>query len=242
MLGKKPGEESAMIRTIKKGNKRSSKLTFPSCVYQGISMILVRSIPYMPSAERYNITICHEKKFLWFRVAKVGTRTVFDVLEQANINLDAELSMKCHYPINKYKEYFKFAFVRNPWDRLVSCWLNKVVNANYFQFSADRLLEMQKFENFVNFVADHNIERCDHHIRLQSKLIDLNNVDYIGRFEDFEEHLLKVIQLIGLDSINIKQKNASKNRTNYRQYYDESLRNKVAEIYGKDINIFSYDY
>lgn len=230
-----------MIRTTKKDGL-SNKLTFPSLMYQKISRLLIRFFPYMPSVERYNITICHEKKFVWFRVAKVGTRTIFNVCEQANLNLDAEHPMFCHYPTNLYKDYFKFAFVRNPWDRLVSCWRNKVVDSNYFELSSDKLLEMQNFENFVDFVAQKNIETCDHHIRLQSKLIDLNSVDYIGKFENFNEDLSAIVQIIGLDSINIEQKNASKDRLSYKQYYDESLKDKVAEIYRKDISIFSYEY
>lgn len=226
---------------------RSTRLNFPSRAYQGISRILVGGIsiiPYIPSIGRYNITLCHAHKFVWFRVAKVATRTILDVYKQANINLDAEHPHSCHYPVNLYKEYFKFAFVRNPWDRLVSCWLDKVVAHNLFEFSTDTLLKMQKFENFIDFVAHQNIDTCNEHIRLQSQLIDLNNIDYIGRFENFEEHLAEVMQCIGIgpDSMTIGHKNASKNRLNYAQYYDDKLKQKVAEIYRKDINIFLYQY
>lgn len=231
-----------MIKTVKMKNGRSSKLTFLSTVYQSASKNLIRFFPYVPSDCPYNITICHEKQFVWFRVAKVGTRTIFNVFDNANITLDAEHPMFCHYPANLYKGYFKFAFVRNPWDRLASCWRNKVIDNNYFKFSKDRLLLMQEFGDFVEFVSDLDIETCDHHIRLQSKLIDLNNVDYIGRFENFEEDLLEVIQTIGFDSVRIEKHNSSKNKQDYRAYYDEGLKEKVANIYRKDINLFSYQF
>lgn len=231
-----------MIKTVKERNGLSAQLTVPSRVYQRISKVLIRFVPYIPSSERYNLTICHERKFVWFRVAKVGTRTIFNILEQGNINLDAEHAMFCHYPARLYKEYFKFAFVRNPWDRLVSCWQSKVIDSNYFKFSQDTLLEMQTFSNFVDFVANLNIEKCDHHIRLQSKLIDLNNVDFIGRFEKFDEGISKVIQHIGIGAVSISRKNASKNRLVYTQYYNEDLKEKVAAIYRKDIDIFHYEF
>jgi len=181
-------------------------------------------------------------KFVWFRVAKVGTRTIFDVLQKANLSLDAEHAMSCHYPINDYKNYFKFAFIRNPWDRLVSCWKNKVIDENHFHFSQEELLKMQKFENFVNFVSEQNISKCNHHLRLQSKLIDMNNLDYLGRFENFREHLKGIMKIIGIPDIKISRINESKDRNGYMSYYDEQLIQKVAEIYSRDINLFSYDF
>lgn len=230
-----------MIKTTNE-TKRSIILTRSSRVYQIASKILIRSIPYIPSNTPYNITICHEKNFLWFRVAKVGTRTIFNVFDQAKLKLDADHPMNCYYPPNLYRGYFKFAFVRNPWDRLVSCWINKVVNTNLFNFSDSQLLEMRTFRNFVKFVESQNIEDCDPHLRLQQKFIDLNNVDFVGRFENFEEDLSKTIKFIGIESVTIPHKNASAKRLHYREYYEGDLTERVAEIYRKDINIFHYDF
>jgi hypothetical protein len=231
-----------MIKTVKRKKGLSTKLTLPSIAYQRISKLMIGLFPYMPSNDQYNITVCHEKKFVWFRVAKVGTRTIFDTFQLARINLDAEHAMFCHYPTNLYKRYFKFAFVRNPWDRLVSCWQNKVVDSNFFNFSDKILLEMKTFKNFVDFVEHRNIELCDPHMQLQSKLIDLNNVDFIGRFENFEEDLSKVIKIIGVEARAISRKNVSKNKAEYWQYYDDKLKDKVAKIYCKDINILQYTF
>jgi Sulfotransferase family len=231
-----------MIRTVKRENRRSPELTLPSVIYQKASSALVRFVPYFPSDRRYNITICNEKKFVWFRVSKVGTRTIFNVFDQADIKLDAEHAMSCHYPASLYRGHFKFAFVRNPWDRLVSCWRNKVVDSNYFHFTDAKLPQTPEFGTFVDFVADLNIETCDHHLRLQSQLIDLNEIDYLGRFESFEEDLLEVVQTIGLGPVNIEKHNVSRSERGYRQYYDEGLKAKVAKVYRKDIKLFAYEF
>jgi hypothetical protein len=211
-------------------------------MYQRASRILVRSFPFIPSFQQYNVTICHEKKFIWFRVAKVGTRTMFDLFDKANLTLDAEHAMWCHYPVNRYHDYFKFALVRNPWDRLVSCWHDKVVQYNYFKFPEETRLQMLDFHSFVDYVSSIGVHDCDQHVRLQSKLIDLTNVDYIGRFETLATDLARLLQVIGLDGIEIEQRNASKNRKGYRSYYDTALRERVGALYQRDVDIFSYDF
>jgi len=203
---------------------------------------MIKSIPFLPSHNKYNLTVCHEKKFIWFRVAKVGTRTIYDVLKNSDIYLDAEHPFNCYYPKSLYKDYFKFAFIRNPYDRLVSCWKNKVLKNNYFGFSDKILMEMQNFAQFVDFVANQDIEKCDPHIRLQSKLIDLNEIDYLGKFENFEIDLSHIIKVLKINNQSINRMNSTKNRKHYSEYYNEKLRMKVGNIYEKDLIIFSYDF
>jgi hypothetical protein len=175
-------------------------------------------------------------------VAKVGTRTIFNAFEQGGLNLDAEHPMFCRYPEGLFIDYFKFAFVRNPWDRLLSCWRNKVVDSNYFKFSEELRARMQKFDRFVEYVEGLDLDQCDHHIRRQGRLIDINNIDFVGRFERFEEDLADVLKEIGISDIAIARKNASENRLHYRQHYDDALMARVGELYKKDIKLFGYSY
>ncbi|MFK7983614.1 MAG: sulfotransferase family 2 domain-containing protein [Saprospiraceae bacterium] len=238
-----------MVETLKADGKKAKRephqyhLTKGSQRYQRFSHWLLRRFKKLPSDQSYNISISHQKKLIWYRVAKVSSRTIFDVLKRASVVLDAEHPMWCHYPANDYNGYFRFAFVRNPWDRLVSCWLNKVVKANYYQFSEEKLIAMQDFKNFVGYVAQIDVKTCDDaHIRLQASMIDLNHVDFVGRFERFEVDFRKVLDILGIDEIEISKKNASKNRKSYHTYYDEKTKEKVAEIYKKDIQIFNYQF
>ena len=206
-------------------------------LYQGIN-----KLPITPSEHKYNITINHEKKFLWFRVAKVGTRTIFSHLKNNNIQLDVEHASYLNYPVKSYKDYFKFAFIRNPWDRLVSCWYNKVIEKNYYNFDAETHDRMKNFDNFIDYVATLDIFNCERHLCAQTALIDINNVDYLGRMETFTQDINYIFNHLNINTENIISKNVTKNRKPYHGYYTEKLAEKVYQIYKKDIQVFGYNF
>jgi hypothetical protein len=210
--------------------------------YKQFAYDKINQIRHIPSARKYNLTISHEKKFVWFRVAKVGTRTILSHLKDNKTKLDVKHASFVYYPYKQYEDYFKFAFVRNPWDRLLSCWLSKVVNRNYFQFDKEELQLMQHFPSFVDFVATRNLEHCDRHLRLQSSLIDLNHVDFIGRMESFSRDLERVATHIDIPIDIQVAKNVSVARKPTHEYYRPEDIETVAGLYEKDIRIFGYNF
>ncbi len=195
----------------------------------------------IPSSHRYAITISETKKFIWFRVPKVASRTIYNHLRQQVMPLDCEHPNRIYYQVNLYKDYFKFAFVRNPWDRLVSCWHNKVIDDNFFKFNEIEYEKMQQFEYFVNYVGTMDIENCNPHFILQSRLIALSYIDYMGRFENFEQDYSIVCQKLGISQNNLNINSSSKTK-GYREFYTKALREKVHQIYLKDIQILGYQF
>lgn len=196
------------------------------------------------------VTISREKKFIWYRVAKVETTTIFETFREHNIWFENTNMIQARRLKNQEKIFFSFAFVRNPYDRLVSCYANKIAGNQKnklplkCQFLASEFGSKNEFKYFVDFVSLLNIEKCDHHIRLQSSLIDLNNLIFIGRLENFQNdfnHVMQNLQIPFVPTETVKH-NVS-NRKSYQDYYNDPLLvEKVRKIYMKDINLFGYQF
>ena len=199
---------------------------------------------YLKETKKYTVTISKEYKFVWYQVAKVGTRTILNTLRESNVPLYMEDAYHTYVPPKPYEDYFKFAFIRNPYDRIVSCWLNKVYKRtdNRFKASKKMLVGMQTFSGFIDFVETLDLENCDEHIKSQSSLIDLSDINYIGRMEHFEQDVDEVFCHLGIKSKKLAVRNVTKSRKNYQEYYSENDIKRVSKLYKKDIQIFGYKF
>lgn len=194
----------------------------------------------LPSALPYNLSISHRYQFLWFRVAKVGTRSILRQFEDHDVPLDVQHAMWIHYPTTLFKDYFKFAFVRHPWGRLLSCWRNKVHETNHFGFDPTTHRQMQELGNFVDWVQRQDLRDCDHHICLQSRLIDLTQVDFLGRLESFEADFMRICETLGIRCSGVRIENETKKAPEHDQRLQREFGDRICRIYERDCQIFGY--
>ena len=189
----------------------------------------------------YNTTISDKIQFVWFRVAKTGTRTLFELLKKNQIPFKNRGKGKwiVFYEPKNYLNYFKFTIIRNPWDRLVSCYSDKVLKKSnlYYEEAFEK-----DFKYFIKeFVNKKDLTTADCHIRLQSKLFPINELDFIGRFESLEEDLKFISIRLGIKEYENIHLNASQHM-HYSTYYDEECKNIVFEKYRADIELFHYHF
>ncbi len=185
-------------------------------------------------SKRYFIAYDFKKKVIWYRVAKVGTRSILKLFEKEN-GSDFLYPSATAYNPRLYKKYYKFAFVRNPYDRFISSWKDKVVERNYFNFSDLELEKMKDINNFIGWVEKQNIEKCDEHIRSQYSLIDVEQLDFLGRFESFNDDFKKVALELNLEIKQVPHLNSTKKK---EITLTREQKNRIKIIYEKDFSTF----
>jgi hypothetical protein len=159
-------------------------------------------------------------------------------------------------------EYFKFGFVRNPWDRLVSCYESKVSSAgkkleNRGQYPLkigggyeSTVHRGMGFSDFARAIAQIPDEYANVHFISQYPIFyrseDYTELmcDSIGRFEVLSENFERIMAIVDpnhtllLPRLNVSRKT----KESYRHYYNDELRDLIAERYAEDIRRFEYDF
>jgi hypothetical protein len=166
-------------------------------------------------------------------------------------------SRDAHGPL--FQDLFAFAFVRNPWDRLVSCYRDKISGEvdGYTHFTirpgvADCLADFEiftagmSFEAFVTAVASIPDSEAEAHFRSQYTFVTNGAgelaLNFIGQYESLLIDLDHVRECIGLPDLNLPRLQAASRRVNYRDYYTTYTRRVVAERFQGDIELFKYKF
>lgn len=95
-----------------------------------------------------------------------------------------------------YNEYFKFAFVRNPWDRLLSEFFWAKKNTSEFYAGSN-----QKFETMVRDLENGDVDKYEKRLKTQHSFLKNNqgkiDVDFLGRFENLKEDWVHLSDELG---------------------------------------------
>lgn len=144
-------------------------------------------------------------------------------------------------------EVFRFTSVRNPYERVVSCYLAKVARPNT---SGLRKIMMERGDTtllgFLVYVAETGPKARDIHCRRMVDLTDNGAIafDAVVRHETFDADLTSVIERLAVPGLRIPLQDPAR-PTNARQRMAAILghaeRRLAAEIYAEDFAAFGYE-
>ena len=207
--------------------------------------------------------ISHQHHFIFAAVPKTGTHSVRQALREHLSDEDIEqvgLFVNKRFPYEDlaairhghlalrqvrphlgeaaFASYFKFAFVRNPFDRFVS-------------YCAFMTRDRDVFTTAPQHVMSHFLlhEPPEQHILFQpqaSVLVDDDGrtllTDMVGRVEDMQASYEVICTRIGIPSRKLEQVNSSRRGGDYRRYYTPALVDAVAKRYALDLELFGYQF
>lgn len=223
----------------------------------------------------YHCNISEKYSYVFWENPKVGSTTLLAFLQSQEDSVQAQMMKNSHQrglsPLKRLsnfqpdiqdqilfgQKYFKCAFVRNPYSRLLSAYKSKIeknLPAKYEILSVLHnendlekldLGEVIGFEQFVEIVCSQTLLEMNSHWKLQKYQIhaDVIAYDFIGKLENTAQD----IQSLTGELFDKKVKNlpVSKNATDARftmdKYYDSRLANLVFEKFEEDFDMFGYE-
>lgn len=217
----------------------------------------------------YLINASQKHRYIYVETPKAACTTIKRVLQRAEVDGDASrLGDNVHdrdaSPIRRAADdidgfrqllndpsTFKFCFVRNPFTRSLSCYLDKIV-AN--EWERNRLAPGLGFNastppSYVEFLraverqdeADRDIHWCTQTYLLRPKKI---RYSYIGRFETFHQNFTHVCDRLGISEYLDLNRTAHATGADERRasYFGEEEIDLIRSIYRHDFENFGYGW
>lgn len=193
-----------------------------------------------------------EKKFIFIHIPKTGGTSVKKILsDKVNINgfkINGELveyNKNTHIGINKeqfkkYKDYYKFVFVRHPYG-----WIKSYYNFHSNKSIFYENITTKKIKNTINISFDEwlgglkEFNQTDFFTNGDDYL-----VDKVCRLEKFDEDLKYVLEKININSDfqNIKMKDSEKFNINTIKNLNDNQKKMIQKICSKDFKLLGYEY
>lgn len=147
---------------------------------------------------------------------------------------------------SQFEEYFKFAFVRNPWDRIASFYryLGYDRRCSFSRFVHTHLPRKMQSKAWFLGPQAHYLYGSD------GKLL----IDFIGQFETLPQDFAMVCERMGIADAKLPHVNRSseagagfknwlrRKPKPYRDLYDSRSKDAVRKIYEVDVDTFKYPF
>lgn len=197
------------------------------------------------------MVISHRYRFIFVHIQRTGGHSIEKALSKFVSQKDIDKinhifghmhvvprNIEKYFSYDIWKQYFKFAFVRNPWDRAVSFY-------HYFKQNKRHRITHPTFAKTVDTMDfSHWIKRTNLVPPQFCWVIpDGSNfiVDFVGRFENLQEDFDKICDRVCIPSVKLETIMKTKHK-HYSMYYTDDTRAIASEKFKKDIKLFGYKF
>ena len=195
--------------------------------------------------------INHKLKSIFIHVPKCGgsSMTVVDWNKGSG-----HRTIKSFSKIKDFHSYYKWCFVRNPWDRAVSAWATcpeikpitfpQFINVLYEERHSIQNLSHIKWTDVKGGMLKDRLSVNRIHFFPMLPIIKVDGemvMDFVGRFENMKNDWNKLTNHLGVEN-KLPHHNMRKDKPPYQEFYTKDLINKVEEIYKEDIDFFDYKF
>lgn len=222
------------------------------CYYSKLSHKRIEKVYYL---------ISEDKKYIFLINPLVASQSMTAGLKDNALKENYNVSFNSHKitlePKTDFYNFHRFCIVRNPWERVVSCFHKKITNAN----TTLKLLLISRhpeinlgmcFEEFVDFLCGQHgtDENSDSHWMSQSYLLSDTFKkplwDHYYKLENFPDSMYDAVHSAGIQNFQIPmigssvQMKTKRKKDDYRAYFNDETWDKIAIRYRRDIEIFGY--
>lgn len=164
----------------------------------------------------------------------------------------------------KYKEYTRFAVVRNSWDFVFSIFKNKVVvdqvaalytEKDDWNKMIDERMTIENFREFmrnlktkyINIYNDFFVnQQHDHVLNQQSYFTGPKGRKYANiviNIDELDDCLIQLEKTLNIELRSKKSHNVSTNvKLKYQDFYDDQSINIVSKLFSSDIQRYNFDF
>lgn len=211
--------------------------------------------------------ISHQYKCIFIHIPKTGGTSIENVLRQDKSKGSDHRLLHEYSNYSGFNSYFKFAIVRNTYDRIWSIYnyyssggnqqknqtltdyyyhyKNRIFNFPFYTDLEIREKMPRTFQEFCERYLKHAKPFFRKHV-IQSQLdyISINGnvkVDFAGKFDCLENDFSKVAKQLGVQE-NLPHLRKSLSKGHYSEFYNEETRQIVENYYQDEINYFRFKF
>jgi hypothetical protein len=195
----------------------------------------------MPVSDKY--------KCIFLHVPKTGGSTIENILKpislygpyRGNTLAPQHLiynDIQKFIPQDKFKSYWKFTMVRNPWDRIVSDyhW-----NSRGYKTFQEFIYQIREFLSLLDPFTDKDFKnKIKGHFLPQ--ILYINDDVHVYRYENYSDSLKDISIRLQLKLPDPIPQIGKTKHDHYSKYYTPELIDIVSKLYKDDIERFNYKF